>query len=62
MKQELNDQTRIEIKQFCKKYPAIRELEVIAVDISGHFFGKRYPIAKLDTFAAEGLAFTAGRA
>jgi glutamine synthetase len=57
MKQELNDQMRIEIKQFCKKYPDIRELEVIAVDISGHFFGKRYPIAKLETFAAEGLAF-----
>ena len=57
MNQTSSDQLCQEIKHLRQKYPAISELEVIAVDISGHFFGKRYPIAKLDSFAAEGLAF-----
>jgi glutamine synthetase len=57
MKQSSSDQLHKEIKKFRQKYPAINELEVIAVDISGHFFGKRYPIARLDSFATDGLAF-----
>jgi len=46
-----------EIEHFKQKYPDITELEVIAVNISGHFFGKRYPITKLESFAEDGLAF-----
>ena len=46
-----------EIESFKQKYPDIREIEVIAVNISGHFFGKRYPITKLESFARDGLAF-----
>ena len=57
MKQASSDQLRNEIKILRQKYPAMSELEVITVDISGHFFGKRYPIAKLESFAIEGLAF-----
>jgi glutamine synthetase len=57
MKQASTDQLDKEIKVFRKKFPDINELEVIAVDISGHFFGKRYPAAKLESFASEGLAF-----
>ena len=45
------------IDQLLKAHPEIEELEVLSVDISGHFFGKRYPIGKLKTFAKEGLAF-----
>ncbi len=57
MKQASSDQLHNEIKKLRQKYPAIREFEVIVADISGHFFGKRYPIAKLEPFATEGLAF-----
>ncbi len=46
-----------EIDELLSAHPQIVELEVFAVDISGHFFGKRYPIDKLRTFAREGLAF-----
>ena len=46
-----------EIDKLLSAYPEIVELEVLAVDISGHFFGKRYPIDKLKAFAREGLAF-----
>jgi len=37
--------------------PDIEELEVLAVDFSGHFFGKRYPVNKIKSFAKDGLAF-----
>lgn len=57
MKQASSDQLHNEIKKLRQKYPAIGEFEVIVADISGHFFGKRYPIAKLESFATEGLAF-----
>ncbi len=46
-----------EIDELLSAHPHIKELEVLAIDISGHFFGKRYPISKLKSFAAEGLAF-----
>ncbi len=46
-----------EIAQFRANHPEIDEFEVLAVDLCGHFFGKRYPIDKLDSFAREGLAF-----
>jgi glutamine synthetase len=57
MKQASSDQLEKEIKKFRQENPGIIELEVIAVDISGRFFGKRYPIAKLESFSKEGLAF-----
>lgn len=40
-----------------KQYPEIEELEVLCVDISGHFFGKRYPVEKIKSFIKDGLAF-----
>lgn len=46
-----------EIDTLLSTYPEVRELEVMAVDINGHFFGKRYPIDKLKSFAREDLAF-----
>ncbi len=45
-----------EIKYFTQKHPGISEFEILVVDISGHFFGKRYPIEKLESFARDGLA------
>ena len=57
MKQASSDQLAKEIKLFCQEHPDISELEVNAVDIGGRFFGKRYPIAKLESFSKEGLAF-----
>jgi len=57
MKQASSDQLEKEIKKFRQENPGISELEVIAVDISGQFFGKRYPIAKLESFSKQGLAF-----
>ena len=35
-----------EIKRFVKANPDLRQVEVLATDICGHFFGKRYPIGK----------------
>ena len=57
MKQASYDQLEKEIKIFRQENSDISELEVIAVDISGNFFGKRYPIAKIESFSKEGLAF-----
>ncbi|MFT5398638.1 MAG: glutamine synthetase [Planctomycetota bacterium] len=47
----------LDCKEFLNKNKDIRELEVLATDLNGHYFGKRYPIAKLKSFADEGLAF-----
>jgi len=57
MKPSSSDRLHKEIKTLRQKHPDLNEFEVIAIDISGHFFGKRYPIAKLESFATEGLAF-----
>ena len=48
-----------EIRAFLKANPELRQFEVLATDICGHFFGKRYPVDKLMTFAREGLAMPA---
>ena len=48
-----------EINRFLKANPGVKQFEVLASDICGHFFGKRYPISKLLTFAKEGLAMPA---
>jgi len=57
MKQASSDQLEKEIKLFLQKFPAVSELEIVVVDIGGRFFGKRYPVEKLESFAREGLAF-----
>jgi glutamine synthetase len=57
MKQSSSDQLDKEIKIFLQENPGINELEVMAVDIGGRFFGKRYPVEKLQSFAKEGLGF-----
>jgi hypothetical protein len=48
-----------EIDSFQTDNPDIKQVEVLATDICGHFFGKRYPISRLATFAQEGLAMPA---
>ena len=48
-----------EIEAFLTANPELKQVEVLATDLCGHFFGKRYPIAKLTTFAREGLAMPA---
>jgi glutamine synthetase len=56
MKQDSADQLVQTVNNFLSDNPGIDELEVLSVDICGHFFGKRYPIAKLKSFAKDGLA------
>ncbi len=48
-----------EIESFLTANPGLKQVEIIASDICGHFFGKRYPIGKLMNFAGEGLAMPA---
>ena len=50
---------RDEIRSLREAHPGIDEFEVLATDLCGHYFGKRYPIEKLESFAEEGLAFPA---
>jgi glutamine synthetase len=59
MKAQQSQQLKREINRFLKANPDITYFDVLATDVCGHFFGKRYPIDKLLTFAAEGLAFPA---
>lgn len=59
MNQDSRDQLSCEISQFLQQNPQINEFEVLGNDINGHFFGKRYPIAILESFAVDGLAFPA---
>ena len=53
------DAMRDEIRAFRDAHPRLDEVEVLATDICGHYFGKRYPIDKLEAFARDGLAFPA---
>jgi glutamine synthetase len=59
MKAEDSKRLKREISSFLKANPEIRQFEVLANDICGHFFGKRYPIDKLMVFAQEGLTMPA---
>ncbi len=52
-------QLKREINRFLQENPQISQFEVLATDICGHHFGKRYPIDKLLSFASEGLAMPA---
>jgi glutamine synthetase len=54
-----SQQLKREINRFLKANPGVKQFEVLATDICGHFFGKRYPIDKLPSFVAEGLAMPA---
>lgn len=56
MKQAKNKQLVTIVDEFLSANPEIDELEVLSVDLCGHFFGKRYPISKLKSFAKDGLA------
>jgi len=55
----MSKQLAQEIKQFVAANPDVDEFEVLATDLCGHFFGKRYPIDKLASFGGDGLAFPA---
>ncbi len=46
-----------EIETFLADNPDIEEFEVVAMAISGRYFGKRYPIEFLSEFAEQGLVF-----
>ena len=59
MKAQQSQQLKREINRFLKANPDVGYFDVLATDVCGHFFGKRYPIDKLLTFAAEGLALPA---
>ena len=38
----------LEVRAFRAQHPAIRYVDLIALDIPGHFYGKRYPIDMLE--------------
>ena len=59
MKNQQSQLLKREINRFLKANPKIDHFEILATDVCGHFFGKRYPIDKLLTFADEGLALPA---
>ncbi|MCP4187052.1 MAG: glutamine synthetase [Gammaproteobacteria bacterium] len=44
------------VESLLNKHAGIDELEVLCVDLCGHFFGKRYPVEKIKSFARDGLA------
>ena len=41
-----------EVRAFRAQHPAIRYVDLIALDIPGHFYGKRYPMDMLEKVAA----------
>ncbi len=54
-----SEQLSLEIEGLNAAQPNIGQVEVLAVDLCGHFFGKRYPLDKLESFARDGLAMPA---
>ncbi|MGD2173228.1 MAG: glutamine synthetase family protein [Gammaproteobacteria bacterium] len=54
-----SEQLSLAIDGLAAAHPEIRQVEVLSTDICGHFFGKRYPIDKLASFARDGLAMPA---
>ncbi len=59
MKPQFRSKLSREINAFIKANPGIKQFEVLVTELCGHFFGKRYPIDKLPSFAKEGLALPA---
>jgi glutamine synthetase len=41
-----------EVRAFRQRYPDVRYVDLIALDIPGHFYGKRYPVEMLEKVAA----------
>ncbi|MET1078007.1 MAG: glutamine synthetase family protein [Pseudomonas sp.] len=41
-----------EVRAFRARYPEVRYVDLIALDIPGHFYGKRYPVDMLEKVAA----------
>ncbi len=41
-----------EVRTFRQHHPDVRYVDLIALDIPGHFYGKRYPIEMLEKVAA----------
>jgi len=41
-----------EVRAFRERYPDVRYVDLISLDIPGHFYGKRYPIDLLEKVAA----------
>ncbi|MBS7662824.1 glutamine synthetase [Pseudomonas lalucatii] len=41
-----------EVRAFRARHPAVRYVDLISLDIPGHFYGKRYPIDMLEKVAA----------
>jgi hypothetical protein len=41
-----------EVRAFRAQYPEVRYVDLICLDIPGHFYGKRYPIDMLEKVAA----------
>jgi glutamine synthetase len=41
-----------EVRAFRQRYPEVRHVELICLDIPGHFYGKRYPVEMLENVAA----------
>ncbi|WP_372877920.1 glutamine synthetase family protein, partial [Pseudomonas sp.] len=41
-----------EVRAFRAQYPAVRYVDLIGLDIPGHFYGKRYPVEMLEKVAA----------
>lgn len=37
-----------EVRAFRQRYPEVRYVDLICLDIPGHFYGKRYPIDMLE--------------
>jgi glutamine synthetase len=56
MTQNKNNPLVAVVDDFLKANPTLQEVDIISVDLCGHFFGKRYPILKLKSFAKDGLA------
>lgn len=43
-----------EVRTFRQNHPDVRYVDLIALDIAGHFYGKRYPVEMLEKVAAGG--------
>jgi glutamine synthetase len=41
-----------EVRAFRAQHPAVRYVDLISLDIPGHFYGKRYPVEMLEKVAA----------
>ncbi|MCA3822174.1 MAG: glutamine synthetase, partial [Burkholderia sp.] len=44
-----------EVRAFRQAHPEIRYVDLICLDLPGHFYGKRYPIDALEKVAAGSL-------